>query len=103
MGKNSWNGREANFAFLNLGEENFVEAGFALGIDSIADSRSFVAFDADHDGDQDLLVKFNIPDTGISCGDPDATLDGMTFGGSPVSGTDSLNTINCGGGGGCHP
>ncbi len=56
IGKNSWNGREGNFAYVNLDGENFIEAGFALGIDSIADSRSFVGFDFDHDGDADLLV-----------------------------------------------
>lgn len=53
---NSWNGSENNFAYLNLDGNNFLEIGFVLGIDSIADGRSFVAFDFDHDGDQDLLV-----------------------------------------------
>lgn len=52
----SWNGSESNFAYLNLDGNNFLELGFALGIDSIADSRSFSAFDFDRDGDQDLLV-----------------------------------------------
>lgn len=53
---NSWNGSEKNFAYLNLDGNNFLDIGFVLGIDSIADSRSFIAFDFDHDGDQDLLV-----------------------------------------------
>lgn len=53
---NSWNGTESNFAYLNIDGSNFFELGFALGIDSIADGRSFAAFDCDGDGDQDLLV-----------------------------------------------
>ena len=53
---NSWNGSESNFAYLNLDGTNFLELGFVLGINSIADGRSFSAFDFDHDGDQDLLV-----------------------------------------------
>lgn len=53
---NSWNGSESNFAYLNLDNNNFLELGFGLGIDSIADGRSFIAFDCDGDGDQDLLV-----------------------------------------------
>lgn len=53
---NSWNGSEPNFAYLNLDGRNFIDIGFALGIDSPADSRSFVPFDFDHDGDPDLLV-----------------------------------------------
>jgi hypothetical protein len=56
VGKNSWNGRESNFAYLNLDGSDFVEAGFALGVDSNADSRNVIAFDADNDGDQDLLI-----------------------------------------------
>lgn len=53
---NSWNGMESNFAYLNIDGSNFLELGFALGIDSTADGRSFIAFDCDGDGDQDLLV-----------------------------------------------
>lgn len=52
----SWNGSESNFAYLNLDGNQFLEIGFALGIDSTADGRSFSAFDFDRDGDQDLLV-----------------------------------------------
>jgi hypothetical protein len=53
---NSWNGAEPNFAYLNLDGQNFLDVGYVLGVDSLSDSRGFVPFDFDHDGDQDLLV-----------------------------------------------
>jgi hypothetical protein len=53
--------------------------------------------DVDEDGDMDLLFHFNTQDTGIQCGDTEATLTGMTFGGEPITitGTDTIVTVNC--------
>jgi hypothetical protein len=51
--------------------------------------------DVDGDGDIDLLLHFDTRDTGIQCGDADATLTGETSGGQGVTGTDSINTVNC--------
>lgn len=51
--------------------------------------------DIDRDGDEDLLLYFQIEDTGIACGDTEATLSGETFEGVPVSGTNSIVTIGC--------
>jgi hypothetical protein len=51
--------------------------------------------DVDDDGDMDLLLHFDIPDTGIECGDTQATLTGETFEGEPIIGTDSIVTVNC--------
>lgn len=51
--------------------------------------------DVNRDGDQDLLLKFNIPDTGIACGDTDATLTGETFSGLVFYGTDTIETVGC--------
>lgn len=51
--------------------------------------------DVDEDGDLDLLLHFDTQDTGIACGDIDATLTGMTFGGEAVAGTDTIVTVNC--------
>jgi len=53
---NSWNGSEADYAYLNLDGRNFLDIGFAIGVNSTSDGRSFVAFDFDHDGDQDIIV-----------------------------------------------
>jgi hypothetical protein len=51
--------------------------------------------DIDSDGDADLVTHFGISETGISCGDTQATLSGETFAGEPISGSDVINTVNC--------
>lgn len=56
MKNSSWNGLEADYSYLNLDGRNFLDIGFVTGANSISDGRSFVAFDFDHDGDQDIVV-----------------------------------------------
>ena len=51
--------------------------------------------DVDYDGDMDLVFHFRTQETGIQCGDIEATLTGETWDGIPVSGTDSVNTVSC--------
>jgi len=51
--------------------------------------------DVDDDGDIDLLLKFNAPQTGIVCGSTRASLTGKTFDGEPVQGSDSFKTVGC--------
>lgn len=51
--------------------------------------------DVDYDGDLDLALKFRTQDTGIACGDTEATLTGKTFGDVEITGTDSLKTVGC--------
>ena len=51
--------------------------------------------DVDHDGDLDLALKFNIKETGIACGDTEATLIGETFDGVQITGTDFIKTVGC--------
>ena len=51
--------------------------------------------DVDGDGDDDLLLHFNTQDTGIQCGDAEATLSGATFGGQAIEGSDSIKTVGC--------
>lgn len=52
--------------------------------------------DVDDDGDLDLLLHFNTQDTGIQCGDTQATLTGELFSdGGPITGTDSITTVPC--------
>lgn len=51
--------------------------------------------DVDSDGDMDMVLHFNTPDTGIACGDTEATLTGETFDGQAITGTDTIVTVNC--------
>ncbi|MDH3626606.1 MAG: PQQ-binding-like beta-propeller repeat protein [Acidobacteriota bacterium] len=51
--------------------------------------------DMNLDGNMDLMLHFNTQDTGILCGETEATLWGVLLGGSPFEGTDSLQTVGC--------
>ena len=51
--------------------------------------------DVNKDGLGDLLLRFKIPETGIACGDTDATLTGETFDSQSFTGTDSIKTVGC--------
>ena len=61
---------------------------------SEAHGRSHVK-DIDDDGDPDLVLHFNTQDTGIQCGDTEATLTGETFSGEAVTGSDAIRTVKC--------
>jgi hypothetical protein len=49
----------------------------------------------DGDGDADLLLRFRNQASGIACGDTLATLNGTTFSGQAITGTDSIRTVGC--------
>ena len=51
--------------------------------------------DVDGDGDLDLLLHFDRQQTGIACGDTEATLTGATLGGQLFEGTDSVEVVPC--------
>ncbi len=51
--------------------------------------------DIDRDGDTDLVLYFQTEETGIVCGDTEATLTGETFEGVPITGTDAIVTLGC--------
>ena len=51
--------------------------------------------DIDRDGDTDLVLYFKTEETGIVCGDTEATLTGETFEGVPITGTDAIVTLGC--------
>ena len=51
--------------------------------------------DINKDGIGDLLLHFKMLETGIACGDTEATLIGNTFDGHGINGTDSIKTVGC--------
>lgn len=51
--------------------------------------------DVDHDGDYDLVLRFNTRQTGIACGDIEAVLTGQTFDATQITGSDMIRTVGC--------
>ena len=51
--------------------------------------------DINGDGFVDIVFNFNTQDTGIVCGNTDATLTGETFDGVSITGTDTVKTAGC--------
>jgi len=60
-----------------------------------AEAIRYKVKDVNRDGLSDLLLRFRVPETGIACGDTEATLIGETFGGQSFTGTDSIKTVGC--------
>jgi hypothetical protein len=60
-----------------------------------AKAKRYKVKDINKDELGDLLLRFNIPETGIACGDTEATLTGETFDGVSFTGTDSIKTVGC--------
>ena len=53
------------------------------------------ARDVDGDGDLDMVIHFRTYETGIACSDTEVTLTGVTLGGQPFEGRDSIRTVGC--------
>lgn len=51
--------------------------------------------DINNDDFLDMLLHFNIEDSGLACDDTEATLSGETFGGDSFAVTDSFRTAGC--------
>jgi hypothetical protein len=51
--------------------------------------------DVNDDGIVDMLLYFDVQDTGIICSDIDAALSGATFGGDAIAGAVSAETLGC--------
>jgi hypothetical protein len=53
----TWNGRERNFAYVNLGGAKFAECSSALEVDFLDDARVVAPVDWDDDGRVDLWIR----------------------------------------------
>jgi len=51
--------------------------------------------DVDADGDLDMVLQFNTSETGIQCGETEASLTGMTINSLDIKGTDAIMTVPC--------
>ena len=51
--------------------------------------------DVNDDGFTDLVSHYPQKQTGIACGDTDATLSGNMLDGQPIEGTDTVRTVPC--------
>jgi hypothetical protein len=58
---------------------------------------NFALRDVGGDGNTDLVLRFEIQDTGIKCGDTLASLTGQTSSGLSFRGSDSIRTVRCDG------
>jgi acetyltransferase-like isoleucine patch superfamily enzyme len=51
--------------------------------------------DVDGDGNRDMVLRFQIPHTGIKCGDTSASLTGQSFAGLTFIGSSPIKTVQC--------
>ncbi len=51
--------------------------------------------DVDLDGTTDLLLRFEVAEAGIECGDTEVSLSGQTHDGRAIAGEDTIQTVGC--------
>lgn len=67
----------------------------SFGPDGASTAHDGHVEDVNDDGYMDMVFHFKTQETGIACGDPDATLTGKTTGGTQFTGTDTVKTVGC--------
>jgi hypothetical protein len=77
-------------------------ASLKFGVGEASNVTELVVDDVDGDSDLDIVVGFQMQDTGILCDDEDVALQGSTYSGVTFVGVDSITTTGCGGAA-CHP
>jgi hypothetical protein len=69
-------------------------ATIALGRAGATPDR-YIVGDRNRDLVADFVLRFQIPEVGLQCGDTEVTLTGETYGGDNVIGTDKVETVGC--------
>lgn len=97
--ESSWNGRERNLLFVNLGDGRFSDAARPMGCDEVEETRGVAMADLDRDGRLDIIMSNNdaaptiylnqLPGTGNWCR---FKFRGRTQSESPTSNRDALGT-----------
>jgi hypothetical protein len=82
VGATTFDALQVDPATINFGP---IEAG----------SVSYKEQDYNRDGFSDLILIFNLSETGIACGDTKATLTGETYSGEAIQGSDSFTVKSC--------
>jgi hypothetical protein len=67
-----------------------------FGVNGASPAHDGHVEDVNGDGYPDMVFHFKTQDTGIVCGDTEATLMGETFDGIQFTGTDTVKTVGCG-------
>jgi len=66
-----------------------------FGIAEAAPAHDGHVEDVNDDGYMDAVFHFRTQETGIVCGDTEATLIGEIYDGTSITGTDTVNTVGC--------
>ncbi len=66
-----------------------------FGPDGAPAQKRVIGLDVDRDGDRDVIFTFKMKQSGIECGDTEASLSGKTLIGESFQGTDSIVTLGC--------
>ena len=91
LGSNTASGDPINFDVQQI-DQNTLRFG-PNGAEIISLEPLFGDYDAD--SNQDAAFVFTTPDTGIACGDTDATVTGATYAGELFEGTSPIVTTDC--------
>ena len=93
---------DKNLKVAIVGDETFdalqvdpATVKFDSNKESPASPVRFKTQDYNKDGFDDLILTFKLSETGIVCGDTEATLTGETYGGESIEGSDDFIVEPC--------
>ena len=69
------------------------EGASEIHVDKKTGKPQLHVMDVDFDGDMDLVFHFYLRNTALTCGSMTGQLKGLTYGGIPIEGTDSVRMV----------